>query len=406
MSIPLQNAALTLEDTAVPETSGRAVRAKELSYVREVDALRALAVSAVIVFHCEVMHFGWAGVWLFFVISGFAITTSLLNSDAHRPSRWLLIRNFYIRRTLRIWPLYFGYAALASLVLINAGLTPPLSDLPWIATFTENFRQIFRDYTANPSTYWIGFGILWTLAVEEQFYLVFPFLFAFLSRRALVKTLIVLIALAPLVRYGVGAWAHARGWINDDTGRAVFAFMPAQMDSFAVGCLIALLRPHIEGNLRLARIALAMAAMCVVLYIAVYGYLGWREHGASIEAVHGLFRHHNYGVLREMWVYSVMVAVSGTLIVLILAGEKWMLWLTRLPLVQYIGKISYGAYIFHAIVIWALYTYVWDVAVAQDLGKIHRFILLALSYPTILLLAHFSYQYYEKRFLEMRKHFG
>jgi hypothetical protein len=78
-------------------------------YVSEVDALRCIAMTAVVLQHCQLLPFGWTGVWLFFVISGFAITSSLLGSDRIKHSRPLLVRNFYARRCLsHLACLFFG----------------------------------------------------------------------------------------------------------------------------------------------------------------------------------------------------------------------------------------------------------------------------------------------------------
>ena len=78
-----------------------AVRA---GYVPEVDALRGLAMTAVILGHCKLMPFGWMGVWLFYVVSGFSVTTSLFGGRRREASAGAAIGGFYLRRALRIWP--------------------------------------------------------------------------------------------------------------------------------------------------------------------------------------------------------------------------------------------------------------------------------------------------------------
>src|ERR1700722_3987577 len=111
---------------ATPATTG---------YVSELDALRGLAMTWVVAQHCKLLPFGWTGVWLFFVISGFAITSSLLASDRTPHSRLFLVRNFYARRCLRIWPLYFLFvlANMVAAVVTQHGAV--LASAPWLATF-------------------------------------------------------------------------------------------------------------------------------------------------------------------------------------------------------------------------------------------------------------------------------
>src|ERR1700730_2664375 len=113
-------------------------------YVGEVDALRCLAMTAVVAQHCQLLPFGWTGVWLFFVISGFAITTSLLGSDRTKHTKPMLIRNFYVRRCLRIWPVYFLVVAGNLIAAISLGKSEIWASLPWLATFTYNYRMILH----------------------------------------------------------------------------------------------------------------------------------------------------------------------------------------------------------------------------------------------------------------------
>jgi peptidoglycan/LPS O-acetylase OafA/YrhL len=133
------------------------------SYVGEVDALRCLEMTAVVLQHCQLLPFGWTGVWLFFVISGFAITSSLLGTGRLKHSKPGLIRNFYLRRCLRIWPVYFLVVACNIIAATSLGKGEVTSALPWLATFTYNYRMILNGET------WPANGHLWTISVEEQF---------------------------------------------------------------------------------------------------------------------------------------------------------------------------------------------------------------------------------------------
>jgi hypothetical protein len=113
-------------------------------YVSEVDVLRALAMTAVFAKHCNLMPFGWAGVWLFFVISGFAITSSLLGSARFGESKALLLRNFYILRCLRIWPIYFLIITGSMIAAALARNREAFGHWPWLATFTYNYLPVMH----------------------------------------------------------------------------------------------------------------------------------------------------------------------------------------------------------------------------------------------------------------------
>ena len=199
------------------------------AYVPEVDALRAIAMTAVIVFHCKLMPFGWMGVWIFYVVSGFSVTTSLFSKPVSASGTGAAIGHFYIRRALRIWPLYFAFVLLNVIVLEAMGRTAPLEDLPWLLSFTQNVKMILTDYT--PAANWPAFGHLWTLAVEQQFYLVFPLLLTLRSRSARGIVLLCIIAIAPLIRAAVAHWAVGLGWDSERVAFTVYAFAPAHFDA-------------------------------------------------------------------------------------------------------------------------------------------------------------------------------
>ena len=145
--------------------------AEALRYLPELDTLRALAVTGVIVHHYVPAHelgiLAIGGVELFFVLSGFLITRLLLAArrevERGRQHRAAALGRFYARRALRIFPLYYLVVA----VLAAVDLPPAREILPWLLTYTLNFHMASRGYVDH-------FAHFWTLAVEEQFYLVWP----------------------------------------------------------------------------------------------------------------------------------------------------------------------------------------------------------------------------------------
>jgi peptidoglycan/LPS O-acetylase OafA/YrhL len=195
--------------------------------VPELDGLRGVAIGLVLLCHAgmwvpiplvrQVLLEGKMGVDLFFVLSGFLITGILL--DTRRDDR--RTRNFYLRRGLRIWPLYFGYLALAYVGTRAAGTVQP--SLWTFYLFVQNFVPLVSQ---NPFL-----GATWSLAVEEQFYAIWPWVSFRIRRETLLRLCLVLFGISPLVRM-----AFHLGGASEDF---IYANTFTRMDGIAVGGAIA-----------------------------------------------------------------------------------------------------------------------------------------------------------------------
>jgi peptidoglycan/LPS O-acetylase OafA/YrhL len=197
------------------------------NYKPQLDGLRAVAVAAVIWAHWERPYqFGVpfaVGVHLFYVISGFLITGILLRlRELHDKAA--AVRAFYARRILRIFPAF--YATLFLAWLVNSSTAADL--LTWHATFLTNILVFTR-------AEWPGsLSHFWSLAVEEQFYLIWPSLIVFAPRRWLVPAIVAAIVLAPLSRL-VLAYEGYRESLQG-------VLMIGSLDSLGVGALLAVVR--------------------------------------------------------------------------------------------------------------------------------------------------------------------
>ena len=155
-------------------------------YYPALDGMRAIAVLMVMVTHFlpKRLPFGWMGVQIFFVLSGFLITGILFDTRATRH-RW---RNFYVRRTLRIFPLYYGLIFLVLLVIVWTRSKVPGVFSLWLF-YGQNFfwlvdRGMHPDAVLTSDGHLIAIiGHLWSLAVEEQFYLVWPIVVFLVAER-------------------------------------------------------------------------------------------------------------------------------------------------------------------------------------------------------------------------------
>ena len=174
--------------------------------MRQLDGVRALAVFAVIASHWTTYHPFWfngtVGVQLFFVISGFLITGILLDARERaareRVTRRSVLWRFYARRFLRIFPLFYG----TLLVTYVAGFQAVRSTIAWHVAYLSN--ALFASRGA-----WLGeVSHFWSLAVEEQFYLVWPVVLLACRRRLVLPLLIVAVASAPVFRLVGDAALH------------------------------------------------------------------------------------------------------------------------------------------------------------------------------------------------------
>jgi len=312
------------------------------THLPALDGLRGVAVLLVVICHISeqfyppnvaarclqaVAFVGWTGVDLFFVLSGFLITGILF--DAKGGSGYF--RNFYARRTVRIFPLY--YVTLAILYLL----------LPALLSGRANGDRLFQAlmqsqphwawygaYLVDVLIAWKGFlfaGHFWSLAVEEHFYLVWPFLVYSFSRRRLVSLSLGLFV-APLILRAVMVLCHA-------APTAIYVLTPCRMDGLALGAVLALTLRSPQGlqtMLRFARFALpAAGAMWFTLFV-LQG--GWGQ----------------YGPIQQTLGYLVTEVFYGAVLVMTLASTGLAAVMSVGPL-RLLGKISYAVYVFHGFLV-------------------------------------------------------
>lgn len=297
---------------------------------RDIQVLRALAVALVVACHAKVPGFagGFVGVDIFFVISGYVITTSLLRSSEQRLGAQLL--SFYARRVRRIAPaasLVLSATAIVGYLLLKKNYPLTLNDdIRWASLFGENVRLIHTS-----SNYFIP-GLtpslvtqFWSLAVEEQFYIVYPLLLlsalAWTPKRARRVVTLVLVGAGVIV----SAW-----WSWRVTGTQPISAYYSPFTRFweiGLGCLVALLPEHWTIRWRPLNGAVSVGALVVV------GVAMHHLSGASVYP----------GVL-AWW-------PCGATALLLLCGRRggWAGGLTFLsaPPVLYLGEISYSLYLFH-----------------------------------------------------------
>ena len=303
------------ESSRVLIASGRAIP----TLIPAIDGLRGLAVIGVLLFHLGIpkCSLGWVGVELFFVISGFLITRILLNTRQDQS----YFKNFYARRTLRIFPIYYlvviTYTAVV--LFLSAG---DLHSLPLYYVYLQTIPQLRSQFSVVPML-----GHTWTLAIEEQFYLIWPLMVFLLKGRKLLIVIILMIFVAPGLRFVSLKLANpflVDGWLG------------VQLDALAAGAAVACTSRIYDRHVmqRWLSVAFFLGSASLVILVSLVGtQVFWTPE---------IWGRTWYGPL----VMSILACTFSGAVGLVAVGHRWARWLEFGPLMRW-GKISYGIYLFH-----------------------------------------------------------
>jgi peptidoglycan/LPS O-acetylase OafA/YrhL len=337
--------------------------------IPQLDAIRGLAVLLVLLHNTDIypsFHLqwistnGWMGVDLFFVLSGFLITGILLDSKQSES----YFKNFYARRCLRIWPLY--YSALLFMFVIVPFLRPSEAHTifearssPWWSypLFMQNFL------VPIPSSATGLLGVTWSLAVEEQFYLVWPMVVRFCSKAQLRNLAIAVICVSPALRYYLSL--HQ---VN------IYSNTFCRLDGLMAGALLALALRS-KSFVPSKFVTPAWVAFLVAAPLAVV-----------IDLFHA------------RWIDFSFVALAAVAFVYLalFSTQKWLQRILTNRILVYTGTISYGIYLLQKIPL--------DAVRAFHLDK-HAYLALPIATAVTLAMATLSWNLLEKPFLRLKRLF-
>jgi len=307
--------------SSAPGADGRRSGAQRIPFSPQLDTLRCIAVTLVALEHYLPYQLhklgvdGGYGVWIFFTLSGFLITNILLDYrggiETGQTGTGYALKIFYIRRSLRIFPVFY----LVTIFLYLTGFIAWENELFWHLTYTTNI------WTAINNEWGIYAGHLWSLAVEEQFYLVWPFIVLIAPARLLL----------PIVATSVVAAIAFRAWgVYADIGLATRVLPIGALDTLGTGALLAMLRAR--GNSSALDLFRRYGGF-VLLLLPVLGMLSTG--------------------LKEIVAPAVIAFSAAWLIDRCVIGFRgWLGTLFSLPPLIYLGRISYGLYLYHYIVRW------------------------------------------------------
>ena len=344
-------------------------------YIPQLDVLRGVAILAVMFHHIgkdvpalhmeKIGGYGWTGVDLFFVLSGFLITGILL--EAKGKARYF--QNFYARRVLRIWPLYFGllFFTFVALPLVIPSLRQRIFQdaYPW-QSYLFFLQNLF-------STKEIGFGpvgVTWSLAIEEQYYLVWPLLVLALPLRWLKSAALGAFCLSVVIRL-LQSFGNLHLFIYTNTF--------SRLDGIALGSFLAIVLPTASEQIvrRAATIVLPLSIVTVVFTEWFFGEKTW-------------------------FLYSGLALAFAAVLCLSINSEL----LKNRPLLAYTGKISFGLYLIHV----PVFDMLREPKIRSRLSWFHSpalndLVLLVCMILTVYLVASASWHFLESPILKLKNKF-
>lgn len=308
------------------------------SRIPELDGLRGCAILLVLLFHCGTfdatnwrarilrlgtgVSLGWSGVDLFFVLSGFLITGILLETK----SCFNYFSAFYARRILRIFPLYLAFVIMffwIALPLAHAfgrGLEIKYSAQVWYWLYLSNWRVglglTHEDYLNH----------FWSLAIEEQFYLVWPFVVSVLSERRLMKLCAIIVAICLVLRTSL---------VHVLPALAINFLTPFRVDALAFGAVVCLVFRNVDWLTRYRRQntrILAATALGLCFLVVFCG---------AVSVEHVAVRTIGYTLFAAFYASLVFQAVATS------GASGWFVTVLRSGFLRTFGKYSYGIYVIH-----------------------------------------------------------
>jgi peptidoglycan/LPS O-acetylase OafA/YrhL len=393
-----------LESPAIPraaeaaQNQSPAIDARLRGHMPALDGVRGLAILMVLLLHFvantvptnplerlvgSVCTFGIFGVDLFFVLSGFLITGILI--DARQSTGFF--RNFYMRRALRIFPLYYA-------VLIAVCVIAPL--LPWLHSPDLELLQSRQGwawlYSVNILTALHGdFAMpyldhFWSLSVEEHFYLFWPFVVWVCPPRSLLRVALGLSVLSLLARIAMAS--HVAEIVT-------YVLTPFRLDSLCFGAFLAASARRPNGLVRMTQWLKPLSLASFALFMACWG--ADKLTGARFPQFHQL-RAAGVSMLLAMLMLAALTAAKGTLTARAFSA----------PSLRFLGKYSYGLYVFHHLISFYLVQHKTEFAVTRWVGSHTLAVALQASFGVgvSILIAVASYHCFEKPFIAMKRYWS
>ncbi len=353
-------------------------------YFPHLDGLRFFAFLIVFISHCVLFLWngrlylaqGDLGVNFFFVLSGFLITY-LLYYEKEVSRGFIDIKKFYIKKILRIWPVLFIVLAIAfilgSLHLSNLpfAVDLKLADIPWFLGFMSNFYIIYGTVSAS-------IAVLWAIAVEEQFYILWPLLVSWIQKKYIPILLAIIIISATIFRF-----------IHSNEPNQILYSTFSVISSIAIGSLFGFFA-FFKENFSEKMSSFFTRKNVVLLYF--------------IFLISIMVKMFPYSFIPQSFMafYTAILPIVFSLIfILIILEQNYsnysLFKASTNKNITYLGQISYGLYAYHMICIAIIFS------ILKSIGINSGFIISLVSFIFTILISHLSYKFIEMKILRLKK---
>lgn len=360
------------------------------------DGLRAVAILLVFAYHSHMIEFGWAGVQLFFVLSGFLITGILLDMKDSLSTREYFTK-FYGRRFLRIFPLYYFYLVAMAVVahwLMSLDFRPKYMqiyfDQVWSAAFYV-YDIFYRALSFQQSQFLDHF---WSLSVEEQFYIIWPVLLLSVPRNYLKRLFILFMILGATFRvilYLMYLSGSTLWFFREPFELVIYSWPLSHLDAFAFGAYISRYKIW-RAKEQLLFLALLVPAMG---YAATYIATG------NIGLISALGYDLPLRVAYQFIWGPTILNYFFALVIYCVVYEEILTRFLDLPWLRYIGKISYGIYVYHFPILWLIANFLEE----RVPGQVAHWVYVTVSFFTTIIISSLSYYLLEKPILNLKDRF-
>ena len=362
-------------------------------YIKSLDGVRAIAIILVMSFHAEITHFGWFGVQFFFVLSGFLITGILWKEKHIDTPLSFKFKKFWVRRSLRIFPLYFGYLLFISISYIFFHFPSYYSNYaPYLFTYTFNYTRSLPQWQGNPL-----FTHLWSLSIEEQFYLFFPLIIFLCPPKFIKYLMLIIIAISPLTRFLLGEYYTHKGLTPAVAADAVYWNTLSHLDAFFMGGIIPVL--SLDKKIKKPQLVFFIS-LAIALVAGIFNFIYTDSGGYYFNDLG--YNHGQMQLYEHVWHYTCLNFLFASFILCIISIHSTKIfasirsalenkWMVRM------GKVSYGMYLFH----WAILVYGYNRVFSTENLALKT--LLFVPYVLIVYaVAELSFRLYESRFLKLK----
>lgn len=350
---------------------------KKAIHFRGLNGIRAIAALAVLFSHIMggLSHFGLNqlgkslnlasfGVTMFFTLSGFLITYLLLKEKEKTDKELINIKHFYIRRVLRIWPLYFLYLSVCVIIFAFLSTDYDKSQLFFYVFLLANVPLILQQSLPY-------LGHLWSIAVEEQFYLFWPWV-AKVKKQKLLRYTVILLILLLAMKY-LFFFINYKYSIQTP----LITITVTRFYCMIIGCIAAIL------YYRESKIINYLSS----IYFSVFSWL-----------ILFLAAINKFQISSSLIDHEIISIITVGIILTQIKRENYIIDLDSKPF-NFIGKISYGIYVYHPIIIF-LYSKYFG-AFINDIWYNYLIIFILIPITTIV-VSYYSFNYFEKRFIKMK----